>query len=80
MQCRLGTTIMPRQKARRLLAPPILGEKVSRFYIIGPLILALAAHLFDFGGLAEVLLALAGIVAMGVLLFTLARSERDRSR
>ena len=53
---------------------------MSHFYIIGLLILALAAHLFDFGGLAEVLLALDGIVAMGVLLFTLARSERDRSR
>jgi hypothetical protein len=70
---------MPPSVGTSIACTAHLGGKVSRFYIIGLLILALAAHLFDFGGLAEVLLALAGIVAMGVLLFTLARTERDRS-
>jgi uncharacterized membrane protein YtjA (UPF0391 family) len=45
--------------------------------IAGLLILALVADLVGFGGLAEVLFSLAGIVAMAVLLFALSRRELD---
>jgi uncharacterized membrane protein YdcZ (DUF606 family) len=47
------------------------------YCIVGLLILALVADLAGLGGLAEVLLSLAGIVAMAVLLFALARRELD---
>jgi len=45
--------------------------------IVGLLILALVADVVGLDGLAEVLLSLAGIVAMAVLLFALARRELD---
>ena len=70
----------PRHLAPRLLMSPLSGGNLPRFSIIGLLIVALVAHLFDFDGLSEVLLSLAGIVALGVLLFTLARSELDTMR
>jgi uncharacterized membrane protein YdcZ (DUF606 family) len=45
--------------------------------IVGLLVLALVADVVGLDGLAEVLLSLAGIVAMAVLLFALARRELD---
>ena len=48
---------------------------MSRF--VGLLVLALVADVVGLDGLAEVLLSLAGIVAMAVLLFALARRELD---
>ena len=46
-------------------------------HIVGLLILALVADVVGLDDLAEVLLSLAGIVAMAVLLFALARRELD---
>ena len=53
----------------------ILEGSVARFYIVGLLLLALSAYLLDLGGVAEVLLSLAGIGTLAALLFTLARRE-----
>jgi hypothetical protein len=49
-------------------------------YVVALLVLAAAAAWFGFESVVELLLALSGIAALGVLLFALARRELDVGR